>query len=358
MVRPTRRPPDTHSDAREIRVKRTGIQALKNALRLADATGHIQPAKPSDLKRAERAGFPRDLVRFYKRYEPDPNSGYIELKQRIYCIARALRENLETLPGAGLYAEGFVVFAGTTSGDVYCFDTNVETERGLNPIILFGRNLMDESPDLVYIWYSRVEVASSLDDFLLKFSAGELSEEAQYGWHAEPEIRRTYRPSNPRKTGVQALEEALRRAGDGGRVRPAKPKDLERAERAGFPRELIEFYGKCEPHPGDQYVELEQRIYCIALALRENRKTVLGRAIFPHGYVVFAGTCAGDPYCLDTTKTERGRHPVALFGHEVIHESTDLAYILASRVEVASSLDDFLRKFSEGRLDDDAYPLR
>lgn len=323
------------------------------ALRCAGGTARIRPANPRDLKRAEKAGFPRELVHFYKRYEPDPADDYIELRQRIYSIARALRENRETLPGAGLYPHGFVVFAGTASGDVYCFDTNVTTERGLHPVILFGRKLMDQSPDLIYIWASRVEVASSLDDFLLEFSTGQLSEDAQYGWHPEAIVRRTYRASDPKKSGIHALQEALRRAGDAGRVRPATARDLERAEKAGYPPELIEFYRRCEPHPGDGYVELDGRIFSIALALRENRKTPLGKLIFSHGFVVFAGHCGGDLYCIDTNaKTKRGRRPVVLFSHEAMYESTDPAYVLSSREEVASSLDDFLRKFSEGSLNE------
>jgi hypothetical protein len=51
----------------------------------------------------------------------------------------------------------------------------------------------------------------------------------------------------------------------------------------------------------------------------------------------------------------RGRHPIVLFSHEDINESSDIEHVRASRIEVASSLDDFLRKFSLRTLRDVPY---
>ena len=162
------------------------------------------------------------------------------------------------------------------------------------------------------------------------------------------------------KEVVQALADALARAGGAGRMRPAKAEDLELAKKAGFPRELIDFYATCEPHPDDFCIELEQRVSCIAQALSDNSDAVPGVGLFPHGYIVFATTTSGDAYCLDTNvKTKDGQHPIVLFGHEAIDEYTELPYIQASRVEVASSLDDFLLKFSAGKLSEKVhYPPR
>lgn len=161
-----------------------------------------------------------------------------------------------------------------------------------------------------------------------------------------------------KKTGIQALADALKRTAEAGRIRPAKTADLNLAKKAGFPDELIEFYTTSEPDPSDGCVELEQRIWCIKLALRENNDGVPGVGLFPRGYVVFASTTSGDAYCLDTNvKTRQGHYPVVLFGHETINEDTEPEYIQASRVQVASSLDDFLQKFSARRLSEDVrYP--
>ena len=130
--------------------------------------------------------------------------------------------------------------------------------------------------------------------------------------------------------------------------RPASPGDLERAKDAGFPTELFDFYRQCEP---DDYLEVKQRIWSIANALVENEDAVPGRALSPHGYIVFASTRCGDSYCMDTNvMTPDGHHPVVLFSHEMIEEGAPLAAILALRREVAVSLEDFLAQFTCGAL--------
>jgi hypothetical protein len=113
---------------------------------------------------------------FYKRYEPNPKIGYFEIEQRIFCIAGAIRENRQLGPGAVVFRHGYVAFAATTSGGAYCFDTNVRTEDGKHPIVLFSHEEIDPSTDLKSIEASRVELASSLDDFLFQFSVGTLKE--------------------------------------------------------------------------------------------------------------------------------------------------------------------------------------
>jgi hypothetical protein len=333
---------------------RTGITALEKALKHAGGAVRLRSARLKDLKLAKKAGFPKELIEFYRKHEPDQE--YVQLDDKLYCIAGALRKNRAGTPGGTLSSEGFIAFAGTRSEDFYCIDTNVTTELGLHPIVLLDRTAAERARDLVDIWAARVEVASSLDDFLFRFAgrmlgSREIATEISGLPADEPELK-------PGRSGIQMLKAALSRAGGAGRLGPAKGTDLKRAEKAGFPRELLAFYRKYEPAPEDDYIELCQRIFCIRGSLRENRECMPGVGLFPHGYVVFAGTSCGDAYCFDTNvKGKRALHPIVLFGHEVIDKSTDLEYIQASRVEVASSLDDFLRKFSLGKLaEEPRYP--
>jgi hypothetical protein len=130
--------------------------------------------------------------------------------------------------------------------------------------------------------------------------------------------------------------------------RPASAKNLKRAEKAGFPAELLNFYRLCEP---DDCIELKQRIWSIESAIVENTDAVPGCVLYPHGFIVFASTLCGDPYCIDTTvTTAKGHHPVVLFSHEMIEEDATLPDIRALRRKVASSLEDFLKKFVKGTL--------
>jgi hypothetical protein len=156
-----------------------GIEALKAALKHADVrAGQIRPAKPEDLAKAENAGFPRELLDFYKEYEPGVAG--IEIYQRMWSIKTALIENTKAVPGTGLYPHGYIVFASTTCGDAYCIDTNIANEQGEHPVVLFAHDEINKNTELSYIQRSRVEVASSLDDFLYRFATGILSEEVVY----------------------------------------------------------------------------------------------------------------------------------------------------------------------------------
>ncbi len=134
-------------------------------------------------------------------------------------------------------------------------------------------------------------------------------------------------------------------------TRPASAESLRLAEEAGFPDELITFYRQCEP---EHSIVLEQCIWSIEHALVENTDAVPCCALSPHGFIVFASTGCGDSYCIDiNVTTPEGHHPVVLFSHEVIHEDTPPAEIRPLRVEVASSLEDFLRKFTNGTLSEE-----
>jgi hypothetical protein len=156
------------------------IKALQDAINQTEDAGSVGPATPENIKRAEEAGFPRELIEFYGSHEPNPERTCVQLEQRIWCIASALEENKDAVPGIGLFPRGYVVFASTMCGDAYCIDTNVSTPDGQHPVVLFAHDSIDEDTDPAYIQASRVEVASSFDEFILKFAAGALVEEPRY----------------------------------------------------------------------------------------------------------------------------------------------------------------------------------
>ena len=103
----------------------------------------------------------------------------------------------------------------------------------------------------------------------------------------------------------------------------------------------------------DEPEQAERLIFCIATALEETFYEPPGMALFPLGYVTFAGNGSGDAYCMDTNVTTAvGLHPINLFALETMHEDTDVSYIEKSRLDVALSLEDFLTKFTTGVLID------
>ena len=138
-----------------------------------------KPASEEDLKSAQAAGFPDELLDFYRQCEPKRSC--IELKQRIWSIQNAIIENTNAVPGCALSPHGFIVFASTMCGDAYCIDTNVATSEGHHPVVLFSHEMIGEDASLSDIEPLRLEVASSLEDFLEKFTNGTLNEEPSYG---------------------------------------------------------------------------------------------------------------------------------------------------------------------------------
>ncbi len=138
----------------------------------------LRPASAEDLKRAHAAGFPDELIDFYRQWEPET---CVELKQRIWSIEGALVENRDAVPGCALSPHGFIVFASTIFGDSYCIDTNVTTADGHHPVVLFSHEMIEEDMPLSAILPFRKGVAASLGDFLVRFTNETLGEEPSYG---------------------------------------------------------------------------------------------------------------------------------------------------------------------------------
>lgn len=153
------------------------IQALVTKIQQTGSE-KLQPASAEDLKRAEEAGLPLELIEFYRECNPED---CIELKQRIWSIDNALVENQGAVPGCFLATHGFIVFASNMSGDSYCIDTNVKTDEGLHPVVLFPHEMIEEDTPLSKMQSLRLEVARSLEDFLVKFTNENLIDEPSYG---------------------------------------------------------------------------------------------------------------------------------------------------------------------------------
>jgi SMI1 / KNR4 family (SUKH-1) len=139
----------------------------------------VRPASAEDIQRAKDAGFPNELIELYRECEP---VGYIELKQRLWSISKALVENHDAVPGYIVFPHGFVVFASNLFGDAYCIDKNVSNPEGNHPVVLFPQDVFDEeNPPLSIVQPFRLEVATSLEDFLMKFTNETLIDEPFYG---------------------------------------------------------------------------------------------------------------------------------------------------------------------------------
>jgi hypothetical protein len=164
------------------------IRALERAL-AEEGEGRLRPASAKWLKRAVKLGFPSELIEFYRGHEPCFGRwGYVELgfanpeqyQRRLWSIARALEANGDPVRGRmrTFFPYGYVGFAATLSGDVYCIDTNTG-KKDIHPVVLFFWDDLHDPKNKTRSAARklRLKVASSLEDFLARFTAGTLIDE-------------------------------------------------------------------------------------------------------------------------------------------------------------------------------------
>jgi hypothetical protein len=90
-------------------------------------------SKAQTLELARKAGFPDELIEFYRDHEPASWCVHLgsrkrdQPERRLHCIAAAIEETFDDPPGVALFPLGYVVIASNGSGDAYCIDTNVTT---------------------------------------------------------------------------------------------------------------------------------------------------------------------------------------------------------------------------------------
>jgi hypothetical protein len=147
-------------------------------------SGELRPASEQNLKLAEEAGLPAELIDFYRSYVPcDPDGhGVFESEQHIHIwdIPNVLYTIRNAVPAFVVYPLGYYAIAETRCGDAYCMDANMAGPEGEHPIVLFSHESINEDTQLSYIQASRHVVASSLEDFLLKFASETLIDEPSF----------------------------------------------------------------------------------------------------------------------------------------------------------------------------------
>jgi hypothetical protein len=95
-------------------------------------------------------------------------------------IADIVIENNDAVPGADLVPHGFVTFATTIYGDVYCFDTGLQPSRSDAPVVIMTHEVIFEDLEREVIMSTRKNVATGFDDWLARFIARQVDTEPTY----------------------------------------------------------------------------------------------------------------------------------------------------------------------------------
>jgi hypothetical protein len=149
-------------------------------------------------------------------------------------------------------------------------------------------------------------------------------------------------------------EAVLKQISDRCRVKfvPASAAELARLAEIGMPKPYIDFYGKFNPaRPFDKGVGLFTAAEIPSLNLDYRSTDELNA----HGFVSFATTSDGDAYCFDPEiNGSHGDPQIVLFTHEYAFKDYTKERVRALAKPVADDLLDFLVRFAEDGLDQEA----
>jgi hypothetical protein len=111
--------------------------------RIAQLTGiEFGPANGEGLAVLTQLGAPESLLRFYRNFEPQREAEVG--KVRMLPVSDVVVENNDAVPGVDLRPHGFVTFATTIYGDVYCFDTSANTSKADAPVVIMTHEVIFE----------------------------------------------------------------------------------------------------------------------------------------------------------------------------------------------------------------------
>lgn len=132
----------------------------------------LRPAAPDDLAWLAASGYPADVQSFFTAAEPsaDLESDGVFL----VSIARLRDTATNTVPSVNVMPLGFLPIAKTTSGDVYCLDTQGQTDEGEVPIRIVPHDRFSTPVEGATVRAASPQLAASFEEFLLRFAEGEL----------------------------------------------------------------------------------------------------------------------------------------------------------------------------------------
>ncbi len=161
------------SAEQRIQARMNDYRRLTDAIAVLTGT-RFRPASKQDLANLRHLGLPRIVTEFYAVYEPVECA---EGQVRLWPIRHMLKENQELIPGCYVADDGYIVFATTYCGDVYCFNLNDFDEDGAPSIVLISHEMIDHRTTAKDLAQLAKPVAANLLDFLQRFIEERIDED-------------------------------------------------------------------------------------------------------------------------------------------------------------------------------------
>lgn len=129
-----------------------------------------------ELRKLKSLGLPKAIIAFFRKYQP---TQCVEGQVRLWPIAEIVAENREFVPGYYVSKLGYVVFATSLYGDVYCFDlTTKSTDEP--PVVLISHDEIYEETSTSEVAALAKPIAKDLLSFLQAFVRQEVDTECLY----------------------------------------------------------------------------------------------------------------------------------------------------------------------------------
>jgi hypothetical protein len=141
----------------------------------------FRPAASAALEQLRAIGAPEDALEFYRDSAPTKCSEIDDI--RLWPIVDVLEENKDYVPGCFIQPHGYVVFATTIFGDVFCFDTNATPSRVTAPIVLIAHDLNWDEMKREDIAKLTKPISAGFGEFLQKFVSETLDIDPLYPEH-------------------------------------------------------------------------------------------------------------------------------------------------------------------------------
>ncbi|HSI82340.1 MAG TPA: hypothetical protein VK970_01080, partial [Candidatus Methylacidiphilales bacterium] len=135
------------------------------------------PHELGALRLMQQLGMPPALVKFYSQLNP---AGTIEIgRVQMHAVSEMKERNTSAFPGIHLFKAGYIVFASTVNGDLYCFDTTQDKEGA--DLMHISIQLFSHEPEADLKGMNAAQlsefgttVAHHLEEFLAKMLRGTL----------------------------------------------------------------------------------------------------------------------------------------------------------------------------------------
>ena len=152
------------------------MQKYKNAVDkvIKEDLGYtFKPADPKDLEKLAQYNLPKDIIDFYRHFEPHDHEDGGPV--RLLKIKGIIEENTDYIPGCQISKLGFIVFATTLCGNAICFNLNKTINNEITIAhVGHGEDYSDWTPENVLdeedSWSHNKTICQSFYEFLTYFA--------------------------------------------------------------------------------------------------------------------------------------------------------------------------------------------